>query len=249
MGWAHLRQVVLFLPWCIMATTGTTTKPATESPSATPEAPRQSDDSSSESKIISFLLRRKFVVDRVLQKNFLIHDLGATVVMMVALGVGLFLPLFRALAGAGAGSQQAENWSYAMTYLHGCFWPLVALCLLIATLKSVWQSHRVAGPLVQVKKQVGRIIAGKLPAKVVTRKHDYLKNEVDLLNEMSRTLNERIDRLDAAGKEISDALSRSEALVEKSGNQETKDAIALAKIASEELDDAIRAFGTTQPAS
>ena len=62
------------------------------------------------------------------------------------------------------------------------------LSLLVVVIGTVRFSHRVAGPMVRYKRNLALLADGKLPPPLRTRRSDFLKEEVVVLNRASHCL-------------------------------------------------------------
>jgi methyl-accepting chemotaxis protein len=126
--------------------------------------------------------------------------------------VGLFGPVLLDLQSPNRIDDGADT-AVVMLYMHGRFWWIAGICLAVAIVDSVRVSHRIAGPLVPMKRNLRALGDGKLPGPLRTRAHDYLKQEVEILNAASAGLARRIDALQQANAAtVAELLRCSEAL-------------------------------------
>lgn len=148
--------------------------------------------------------RRRMVVDPRFQLSLCAHAIAYGVLVMTAVTAGLFAPLVWHL-GDNAPNQAVDNDSaVVMLYMHERFWALAGVCVTLVALGSLRLSHRIAGPLVRVKRNLRLIAEGKLPPPLRTRSHDYLKVEVQCLNDAVNGISQRV----AAVRQASDELRR-----------------------------------------
>src|SRR5690606_10293119 len=128
-----------------------------------------------------FSMRRRFVVDRRFQFALLTRSIAFTVFVFLVMSAALFVPLIRGVGTAASeGSEEGLRIDRitAFLYMHENFWPVALVCIGLAALGSLRQSHRIAGPMVRVKRYLNAVADGYLPGPLRTRKRDYLKCEV-----------------------------------------------------------------------
>jgi methyl-accepting chemotaxis protein len=61
--------------------------------------------------------------------------------------------------------------------------------LMMIVIMGIIYSHRIAGPLYRIEKDLGRVLAGERNVKIVTRKHDKMTSLVDRVNEVIAEFN------------------------------------------------------------
>jgi hypothetical protein len=81
--------------------------------------------------------------------------------------------------------------------LFGRFGFSILIILLISVVYHIVFSHRLCGPLVNIRHSLERIIDGDLTRKVFLRRTDFLKEEAALINNMMTGMDERITSLKA----------------------------------------------------
>ena len=101
---------------------------------------------------------------------------------------------------------------------------MVVVIIGIATVAvTLFTSHRIAGPLYHIEKNVKEIISGNLTVKFPLRKADEIKPLAASLEEMVNSLRENI-------KSLKDALSQLESTLDTSGNiSKTTDSVRILK--------------------
>lgn len=128
----------------------------------------------------SSFARRRFWVSTRLQKPFVIMALGHVALFAVITAGTLFLPLM----DAPAGGTTPKAWM--LYYLNNRFWPAAGVGLAFVALHAAFVSHRVAGPLLRMRRALQEAAAGESPSPVNLRDRDYLHPEAEALNEMLR---------------------------------------------------------------
>ncbi|MBZ0151225.1 MAG: hypothetical protein K8J09_06800 [Planctomycetes bacterium] len=144
----------------------------------------------------TWLTRRRFIVDWKLQGSLVLHGLFYGGFVLVALAIGIFLPLIWNIGRYA--DQQQEELSIVMLYMHERFLGIVAACAVVVVFSAVRSSHRIAGPLVRYKRNLRLLATGRLPEALRTRPGDYLGEEVACLNDAVEGVARRIDDIRAA---------------------------------------------------
>lgn len=142
--------------------------------------------------------RRRLVVDRPFQRSLCLHGIGLGVMVLVAVSLGIFVPLLWTLGERMPGKPTDLDSAVVMIYMHERFWATAGICLVLVTLGALRLSHRIAGPLVRYKRNLKLLAEGKLPPSLRTRRHDYLKEEVACLNAAVDGVRDRIEAIRAA---------------------------------------------------
>ncbi len=140
------------------------------------------------------ILRWRFIVDWKLQGSLCVHGVLYGLLVLVAVSLGIFLPLLWNLSDADQ-VNVLEDQAVVMLYMHERFWWLALLCLAIVVLGAVKFSHRIAGPLVRYKRNLRLLADGKLPSPLRTRAGDYLQDEVACLNQAVAGITTRIEAM------------------------------------------------------
>lgn len=180
--------------------------------------------------------RWRYVVDWKLQGSLIAHGLVYGVLVLAAIGFGIFAPLMWDLGAAGPDGGFEEQ-SIVMLYLHGRFWWIAAFCLVIVVVGAVQFSHRVAGPLVRYKRNLRLLADGKMPPPLRTRTSDFLKDEVAVLNRAVAGVEARVEAIRRAQLDV----RRRVAVLEEQLEESTPEMQQL--LAScEQLDSAVRTF-------
>ncbi len=185
--------------------------------------------------------RRQFIVDRRFQYEMMIRAGVYAVGGMAILCVGIFYPLIRDLL---SGKENVDA-STAMLYLHEHFWPVAVLCLVLALLTSVHITHRIAGPLYRIKRQLERLGKGEIPAETTTRKRDYLKEEVRVFNDAMASLTRATDAIKLRDLELMQELDAVASLLEDNDLVGMKEAFDRLEKKAQGLHQAMLFFGSS----
>jgi methyl-accepting chemotaxis protein len=135
--------------------------------------------------------RRQILVDR-FQYQFLLINLLYFLTILLIFSAALFLPLIIQLKSSTLSQPEQEAVAIQFLALHARVWPALLLAFLLLAIHSIIVSHRIAGPLLRFRNTFRVIGTGDLSVRVTIRKHDYLGNEADILNEMIAGLRTKI---------------------------------------------------------
>jgi methyl-accepting chemotaxis protein len=133
---------------------------------------------------VLILRRRTFVINRTLQFSIMLTSLGYVGFLVLVMSTALFAPLVLQLRRPGLNSTEASDAALRILYLHDTYWLPVVLTLVAIALHSVATSHRIAGPIFRFRRVCDAMSAGVIPNRVVLRKHDRLRPELDAVNGM-----------------------------------------------------------------
>lgn len=141
--------------------------------------------------------RKKKLVGR-LQCRFVGFLLGYFMLTMVTLVAVLVGPPVVQLIVEDGDFAKASAAATQLLYMHSVLWPAIAGVLILFVVHSVIFSHRIAGPLLRIRRLLSDIGAGDLGMEVRIRRKDLLHEEVDALNGMLQGLQRKVVRLDEA---------------------------------------------------
>jgi|LakMenEpi03Aug12_release.lakeMendotaPanAssembly.Ray.scaffolds.fasta_scaffold138287_2 hypothetical protein len=153
--------------------------------------------------------RRRYLVDAALQYRMLIAGLVHGGLVLLALICGVLAPVVSDLSSSP--TRRFEEEALIMLYLHERLPWIVLSCVVVVSLTSIRQSHRIAGPMVRFKRHLRCLAAGELPPPLRTRRADMLKDEVACLNAAIDGIAARVDAVRNAQLAAHGALRRLEA--------------------------------------
>jgi len=116
---------------------------------------------------------------------------------LVTLGFGavvaasVFVPIAIQLGQTTLESEAAYGLAEHFLYLHGAFWPLIAIAMLGSIATGQLLYHRMRSPLIRFIRCFDEIAAGGTPDPVLIRASDYLAEETRALNRMVLALEQR----------------------------------------------------------
>ncbi|MBK8574552.1 MAG: methyl-accepting chemotaxis protein [Elusimicrobia bacterium] len=148
-----------------------------------------------------FLPRRRYFVNRSLQGRMVLAMVGAAVLSFVFVLVDYYFSFGR---NAGWGLDMLEVFLVAQKL------PLIQLVVFVfvIVLMTVYLSHRVAGPLVNLEKSLLRVENGDLTTRVQLRPRDELKDVRDAFNRALSSLHRKVSSDRGRAKEMRLLLSQ-----------------------------------------
>jgi hypothetical protein len=135
-----------------------------------------------------FLRRRKFIVNQQVQYSLLFISLCYVLCFVIVLSASLFLPPILELGRVDPLSHRANEAAGKLLFLHSNFWPVALLSMFLIALHSIYTSHKIAGPIYRFHRIFESIGKGKLPKPARLRKGDYLRKEMEAVNQMVEAL-------------------------------------------------------------
>ncbi len=167
--------------------------------------------------------RRRVLVDRPFQLDFIYRVACYSVFVMAVLAGGLLFPVLKDLHTDGPWANESAT---AMLYVHEHIWPIAILLPVLCVLWSLWLSHRIAGPMVRIKRCMSTLSTGVIPEPVTLRPGDYMQSEVEQLNQMLESLSERALEVGAAETVLQQSIHICVDLARTSEDRVLRDALA-----------------------
>ncbi len=168
------------------------------------------------------LFRRTFIVDRGFQFEMIFRAACYCAGLLMVLAAGAYYPLIVRIR-SGRDDNDAAT---AMLYMHEHLWPVALLCVILAMIISIHLTNRIAGPLYRMKRRLVLLGTGVFARPTVTRKRDYLKDEVVVLNDAIESVAMATDEIKAAEREVSLELESCLGLLRDYEREELNEAIA-----------------------
>ena len=139
--------------------------------------------------------RKRYVIDKRLQYRLLIYNVIYLLVIILAVGAGLFLPLALQLSNPDLSLAQQGEAVNKILYLQSRLSPILLIVFLILIAHSVAVSHKIAGPLYRFKATFNQVALGDLSRVTTIRKGDFLLNEQAKIEEMIEALRSRLHKI------------------------------------------------------
>lgn len=185
--------------------------------------------------------RRRILIDRFQYQLLLINLLYFFTILLI-FSAALFVPLIIQLESTTLSLPEQEVVASQFLSLHARVWPALLLAFLLFAIHSIFVSHRIAGPLMRFRNTFKAIAAGDLSGWVTLRKHDYLGNEADVLNEMIAGLRAKIKDIDAQYREVRTVLGEFRGGIESGSVADTHQKIEALGVQMEKLRECIDQF-------
>jgi methyl-accepting chemotaxis protein len=139
--------------------------------------------------------RKRYIIDKRLQYRLMIYNGIYLLVIILAIGVGLVLPLALELSNPDLSLAQQGEAVNKILYLPSRLSPVLLIVFLILIAHSVVVSHRIAGPLYRFKSTFNQVAQGDLSKVTRIRKGDFLLNEQAKIEEMIEALRSRLHHI------------------------------------------------------
>jgi methyl-accepting chemotaxis protein len=139
--------------------------------------------------------RRKFLVNKA-QYRLLAFNLLYFLLFMGSVSAVLWIPLVLDLQSSTTTPAARAEAARLFLYLHARILPVGLVLAVVSTLHSILVSHRIVGPLVRFKYVFERLAEGRLGEQIHLRDRDYLHEEAETLNQMTRQLASRVEHVD-----------------------------------------------------
>ncbi|MFQ5801537.1 MAG: hypothetical protein ACE5JQ_01410 [Candidatus Methylomirabilales bacterium] len=185
--------------------------------------------------------RRQVLIDRFQYQLLLINLLYFFAILLI-FSAALFLPLIIQLESKTLSLSEQEVVASQFLSLHARVWPALLIAFLLFAIHSIFVSHRIAGPLMRFRNTFKAIAAGDLSGRVTLRKHDYLGNEADNLNEMIAGLGTKIKGIKIQHREMRAVLSALKGGIENGSAEDNNQKIAALEVQMQKLRESIEQF-------
>ena len=154
--------------------------------------------------------RRNYFIDKNFQTKFIIKFCIIVIISSLAVGVSIFY------LSQNFTTVAIENAHVIVKKTSDFMLPIVAETLALVTLFSaiaviiltLFTSHKIAGPLYRLKKEIELFKGGQIEANFRTRNTDQLQDLAEALADMSRVLSAKHRELKGALAELKDSLQR-----------------------------------------
>ncbi|MCH7747961.1 MAG: methyl-accepting chemotaxis protein [Acidobacteria bacterium] len=186
--------------------------------------------------------RRKRVLIDELQYRMLRVNLAYFFVILLVFLVSLFGPLVVQLLNADGSFFARERVAQQFLLLDDTIWLPLILTFSCLGLHSILVSHRIAGPLHQLRQLLGGIGDGDLVTRAVLRKRDYLQKEEAAMNNMIDKLASKINRIEEQAADLQMRLGSLRTAITTGASAEALDQLGALYEHAESLNSTVRQF-------
>lgn len=184
--------------------------------------------------------RRQFIVDKKLQFSFMFISFLYIIITIIVLGTALFMPLVIDLYSSKSDVSALGEVADKILYLNTMFWPAVIFLVILICSHTIYETHKIAGPIFRFRGVINRLIGGDLTANFKLRDGDYLYGEMDVINELINQLRARIsdikDDRAAVHTELSQIMGAADAELPEDVEQRLRSALARNENLEEKLE-------------
>lgn len=114
---------------------------------------------------------------------------------------------------------------------------------------SVLVSHRIAGPLYQLRRLLSAVADGNLAVRAVLRERDYLGVEGTIINDMIEKTGARIAEIEGCAGELRSGLGNLRTAIDGGSTEQTREHLRTLDQRSDALQAVLRQFTTRPDAS
>ncbi len=186
--------------------------------------------------------RRKRVLIDELQYRMLRVNLAYFFVILLVFLVSLFGPVVVQLLNADGSFFARERVAQQFLLLDETIWLPLILTFSCLGLHSILVSHRIAGPLHQLRQLLGGIGDGDLVTRAMLRKRDYLQKEEAAMNNMIDKLASKISHIEEQAAELQMRLGSLRTAITTGSSAEALDQLGALYEHAESLNSTVRQF-------
>ena len=168
--------------------------------------------------------KRRILVNR-FQYRLIFGNFLYLAAVVLAFVVVLFAPVVATLSDGSATLIQREAAAHQLLVIHERVWFAIPVLIALCILHSALVSHRIAGPLHRFKQIFAKLAKGDLSMPINVRRHDYLRDEAEIMAEMVREMGDRVRAIQHDHQAASMTLPQ---LMEAVGRGSNEDAAVLA---------------------
>ena len=185
--------------------------------------------------------RKRVLIDELQYRMLRVHLAYFFVILLVFL-VSLFGPLVVQLLNADGSFFARERVAQQFLLLDETIWLPLILTFSCLGLHSILVSHRIAGPLHQLRQLLGGIGDGDLVTRAVLRKRDYLQKEEAAMNNMNDKLASKISHIEEQAAELQMRLGSLRTAITTGASAEALDQLGALYEHAESLNSTVRQF-------
>lgn len=125
--------------------------------------------------------RKRYFIDKKLQTKYIIVTILLLFIYTFLFVVILLAPYIMSLTFDSPVEEQKAA-AKALLVLHNSIWPALGAVMLIMASGSLLITHRMAGPVYHIKRDLGEVSAGNLDVSIKLRDKDDLKDLAESIN-------------------------------------------------------------------
>ena len=144
--------------------------------------------------------RKRILIDQ-LQYQLLVVNIAYFFIILLIFVILLYAPLVMQLNSDGPYLAQ-EHAAQQFLFLDERVWLPLLLTFSCLTVHSIFMSHRIAGPLYQLRRLLDAVGDGNLAVRATLREKDYLRKEEAAINTMIDKLSRRISFVEKRADEL-----------------------------------------------
>jgi len=190
--------------------------------------------------------RRNYFIKKKFQAQFIVKFCGlAALASLVSGGMLLFYVAFKGTVTTAFVNSRLSivtTADYIMPALIIVSLVTIVLVSAATAIVVMYLSHRIAGALFRIEKDVSEITAGNLTMKIRLRSTDEIAKMADCINEMTDSMRKRFSEIKELSQRIADEADAALAFEEKKDSANAKTALTKLSQAKEELSQAVNFF-------
>ena len=166
--------------------------------------------------------KRQWIGD--LQHNLMaINTIYFTVMLLICVGA-LMGPLVYEMGIEGS-YQMRDQAAAQFTWLNNRMWLPLLFMFLAMGAHSILISHRIAGPLYQLRRVLSAVRDGNLSGRAVLRETDYLRVEEAIINDLIQKTGARIDEIGSHANALRAGLGQLKSAVDAGSTDQARQQI------------------------
>jgi methyl-accepting chemotaxis protein len=128
--------------------------------------------------------RRNYFIDKKLQTKYILLAMAVLVVHTIVVLAAVFSPYIMMLSLDFPIAERTEA-AKAFLLLHANAWPAIGGIILLFGVLTLFETHRIAGPIFRIKRGIRDIADGKLNMTIHLRRNDEFHDVAEELNSLS----------------------------------------------------------------
>ncbi len=150
--------------------------------------------------------RKKFLIDGSQRQLLGVYFVHFMIVLVVFFAAMVFIFNQQVINSEGLTVDQKQEFASLMSSFVNKMWPAMWVLFLFMVLHAIYVSHKIAGPLYNIRTVMSYVGTGNLTARVKLRKGDFLNQDADTVNdtigELDRRLSDMLENCSAATKAL-----------------------------------------------